>query len=262
MTQDRARSRTLLFGAALLAGSTVLAACAAEAPGIGRPEVSVERFERLDRTRWFVADGWTNGDYQNSVWLASQVRVDDDGLALVYEPVDHPIRDHATGEVQERAIYQYGYFEARMQAARGSGLINGFFLYDRNDETGERAEIDVEILGRDTRSVQFTHFIDRSSKPTTVPLPFDAAEGEHIYAFEWEPDAIRWYVDGELMHEERGVELRIPEMPQGIYAHLWGTDTLVDWAGAFEDSDEPRAMRISCFATAPEYPGEPLCADG
>ena len=45
--------------------------------------------------------------------------------------------------------FQHGRFEAEIKAARGSGLVTGFFLH----RDSPRQEIDVELPGGDSRSM-------------------------------------------------------------------------------------------------------------
>ncbi len=42
----------------------------------------VENFDKLDRGRWYISDGWSNGAHQNCAWSKGQVSVSD-GEALV-----------------------------------------------------------------------------------------------------------------------------------------------------------------------------------
>src|SRR5690606_9833299 len=103
--------------------------------------------------------------------------------------------------------------------------------YARPGAENTWGEIDIEILGRDTRSVQLTYFRRGEQHVTTLPLPFDAADGFHTYGFEWTREAIRWYVDGRLIHEETGANGPLPQRPQRLYLHLWNTETLTEWLG-------------------------------
>src|SRR5262249_31849037 len=92
----------------------------------------------------------------------------------------------SSGELQSKELYRYGYFEGRLQAARGSGLVNGFFTYTRNGAEATWDEIDVEIIGRDTNSVQLTYYHRGARRSINVPLNFDAAAEAHTYAFDWQ----------------------------------------------------------------------------
>jgi beta-glucanase (GH16 family) len=188
---------------------------------------------------------------------ARQVTARGDGLAIVLSR--HEERDglFSSGEVQSTELYTHGYFETRMQAPRGSGLVSGFFTYSRPGVRGHWDELDIEILGRDTTQVQFTMFHAGARRAVTVPLGFDAAQGFHSYGFEWLPDRIRWYVDGRLLHEARG---DLPNAPQRLISHLWNSATLGEWAGPIDAERASWTLRVACIAHAERYDGVSLCA--
>lgn len=221
----------------------------------------VERFEGLDPALWMVADGWTNGDYHASYFDASQVEIGPDGLALTLGPVEGGLKAYATGEIRTVGRYDRGYFEIDMKVPRGSGMVSGFFTYTGAAFDDPHHEIDIEILGKDTRSISLTIFHDGESQGVVLPLGFDAADDFHLYAFEWTDEYVRWFVDGKLVHEENGRGLPIPTEPQVYYLHLWNTDSLTDWLGPLDVSAMPQTMEVRCMAQAPSYDGESLCRE-
>jgi beta-glucanase (GH16 family) len=156
-------------------------------------------------------------------------------------------------------VHRYGYFEARMRAPRGSSMVTGFFTFTRPHGRRSWDEIDIEILGRDTRSILFSYFNDGERRMHEHQLGFDAAEGFHTYAFEWTPRYIRWYVDGRLSHEATGAEVPIPDAPQRLYLNLWNSETLTSWVGPLPTQGSRWTLRVSCLAHAVRYRGQPLC---
>lgn len=165
----------------------------------------------------------------------------------------------SSGELQSIGLQRYGYFEARLRAPRGAGVVTGFFTYTRQGGEETWDEIDVEILGRDTRSVLLSYFNDGVRQSYTHRLGFDAAHGWHTYAFEWTPNYIRWYVDGRLLREATGAELPIPDAPQRLYLNLWSTETLTSWVGPIPRHARRWTLRASCVAYAERYRDRSLC---
>jgi endo-1,3-1,4-beta-glycanase ExoK len=222
----------------------------------------IDRFAEFERSRWVVSDGWSNGEWTANDWRRSQVRLrESGGIDLVLaRSRSRGAKPFSSGEVQSGDEYRYGYFEVQMRAARGSGLVSGFFTYTRPDGEHTWDEIDIEILGRNTRRIQLTYFQGGQRQAVTLPLRFDAAARMHTYAFEWRPTHIRWYVDGRLLHEVRGEGLAIPQRQQRLYLHLWNSSTLTDWLGPISRSRGPWTMRVGCVAHAPRFSGRPLCA--
>ncbi|MBC7768360.1 MAG: family 16 glycosylhydrolase [Phycisphaerales bacterium] len=250
---QNAPMRTLLFLFAL--------AICPPAHAQQQPLAFEERFTAIDESRWRVADGWSNGEWTANDWRRSQVRVVPQGLDMLLSSSRRGEKRYSSGELQSEQLYRYGYFETRMQVPRGSGLVTGFFTYTRPAGENTWDEIDIEILGRDTRSIQFTYFRRGRQHITTLPLPFDAADEQHTYGFEWTPRAIRWYVDGRLFHEEAGENGPLPQTAQRLYLHLWNSETLTDWLGPILPWQGPWRVTVSCIAYAPSYSGASLCAD-
>ncbi len=225
------------------------------------PDAFLENFEELDESRWRIADGWSNGSWTANDWRRSQIRRVAHGIEITLARSRGGQKRYSSGELQSEEIYRYGYFETRLQAPRGSGLVTGFFTYTRPGEENTWDEIDIEILGRDTRSIQFTYFRHGQRHITTLPLGFDAADGMHTYGFEWTPRALRWYVDGRLLHQETGTNGPLPQSPQRLYLHLWNSETLTDWLGPILPWQGPWRLNVSCIAYAPRYDGQSLCVE-
>lgn len=220
-----------------------------------------ETFEQLDESRWRIADGWSNGAWTANDWRRSQIRPTSRGVEIILARTRGGAKRYSSGELQSEDVYRYGYFETRMQVPRGSGLVTGFFTYTRPGDEDSWDEIDIEILGRDTRSIQFTYFRHGENHVTTVPLGFDAADGIHTYGFEWTPRALRWYVDGRLLHQETGANGQLPQSPQRLYLHLWNSETLTDWLGPILPWQGPWRLTVECIAYAPSYGGQTLCPE-
>lgn len=221
----------------------------------------VERFETLDDGFWLVSDGWSNGDWMGNDFLRSQIATGPDGLTVTLDRVEGREKSYASGEIRTIGRYDHGYFEARMQPPRGSGLVTGFFTYTGVFFGDPHDEVDVEILGRNTREVSFTYFANGAQTTEVVPLGFDAADALHVYGFEWTPEVIRWYVDGELAHEVLAADGPLPVTPQILYLDLWNSETLTDWVGPVDPRGAPWTLRVACIAYAESYPGEPICAE-
>jgi endo-1,3-1,4-beta-glycanase ExoK len=223
----------------------------------------IDRFQgsALDE-RWTASDGWSNGDWTSNDWRASQIGFTGEGMRITLEKApegsDKPLMG---GEIRTNESYRYGYFETRMRMPRDPGIVMGFFTYVGQDGKMRPNEIDIEILGRDTRTIELTLHQGGGSTGKTVPLKFDAADGFHTYGFEWRPDAVRWYADGKLIHQETsGRALKIDRAQQMLIS-LWGSKELDAWVGKLDVEKGPWRLDVSCAAYAPSYQGRQLCAD-
>ncbi len=104
--------------------------------------------------------------------------------------------------------FLYGRVEARIRIPSGQGIWPAFWMLGHNiAETGwpDCGEIDVmENIGREPDTVHGTvhgpGFYGAGGLSSSFSLPGGVrfADDFHLFAVEWEANAIRWYVDGQL----------------------------------------------------------------
>lgn len=153
------------------------------------------------------------------------------GVRLTLGPSTSDIRDFTAGGIATTQRFRYGRFAARVRPARVPGLITGIFLH----RDLPRQEIDIELLGRDTRRMLVNVYYNPGTvgarmqygyrgAPSLIDLGFDAADDFHLYEIEWTPSVIRWMVDGRVVHE-RGVwdPTPIPNQPLEFNINLWAS---------------------------------------
>ncbi|CDZ36061.1 glycoside hydrolase family 16 protein [Neorhizobium galegae] len=226
----------------------------------------VENFDSLDRSVWYVSDGWNNGKHQNCTWSKKQVKVEGGALQLTFTGDKTGDRDFACGEIQTKARFGYGTYEVRMKSATGSGLNSAFFTYIGPTDKKPHDEIDFEVLGKNTGQVQLNQYVSaKGNNEKLVPVAGGADQGFNDYAFIWEESRLRYFVNGKLVHEVTD-KTKIPQNPQKIFVSLWGTDTLKQWMGAFSYT-QPTSMtvdRISFTAIGEKcrFPQSVLCTLG
>ena len=128
------------------------------------------------------------------------------------------------GAVKTHEAYLYGRFETRMQSTMGSGIVSSFFLYnwDLNcNWPAENNEIDIEMTGNLNNSVQFTtHHPYQTSVTEIVPTPFNPHETLVDYAIEWEPNVVRWFINGEAVTAFTHQHVPQLEYPMRIFMNL------------------------------------------
>ncbi|MCJ7741929.1 MAG: family 16 glycosylhydrolase [Methanoregula sp.] len=165
--------------------------------------------EAIDPNQWEMeigGHGWGNNEWQFYTYRPENVRLED-GL-LVIEARDEKFirRNYTSGRLKTQGLFTftYGRVEARMKLPYGQGLWPAFWMLGEDiDYVGwpSSGEIDImEHIGR-----QPTHIYGTVHGPgysgaggvghfTTFPAG-TLSEEFHVYAIEWEPGEIRWYVD-------------------------------------------------------------------
>ena len=238
--------------------SFVFALCALSLaqPAFGQGTAFRDNFDKLDLSRWYVSDGWSNGAHQNCTWSADQAKAAGGNLRVGFAPVPKGARQYRCGEIQTRTAYGFGTFEARLKTPAGSGLNAAFFTYIGPQQGKPHDEIDFEILLKDTGHVDTTTFVNGVSGDGEVgagqshALPYPSDSDFTTFAYTWEPDRVRYYIDGELVRTIDDPKM-VPSNAQRIFFSLWGSDTLTEWMGAFTPVTTPIAMEVDWVAFTP-----------
>lgn len=178
----------------------------------------------VDAAKWTAETGGTGwGNNERQYYTASTRNAYHDGRgALVITAIKEKLPSSSKcwyGECQytsARLITKgkfaqtYGRFEARIKLPYGQGIWPAFWLLGADIDTvgwSQCGEIDVmENIGREPNIVHGTlhgpGYSGASSIGAAYTLPNGkrSADDYHVYAVEWEPDVIRWYVDNNLYH--------------------------------------------------------------
>jgi endo-1,3-1,4-beta-glycanase ExoK len=208
----------------------------------------VDDFDKFERARWYISDGWNNGPHQNCNWSKKQLKVKDGVLILSFDKGKLKDRDYSCAELSTKKRFSYGVYEARMKTDKGSGLNAAFFTYIGKGDKQPHDEIDFEVLTKDPSKVQVNAFISgKGNNEKLVDVKGGAHAGFNDYAFVWKPDGLSWYVNGELVNTISD-PAKLPSHPQKIFFSLWGSDTLAEWMGAFADPGRTVTLQVDRLA--------------
>jgi beta-glucanase (GH16 family) len=142
---------------------------------------------------------------------------------------DQVTRDYTSARLKTAGKFsqRYGRFEARIKIPRGQGIWPAFWML--GDDIGQVGwpkcgEIDImENIGKEPSLVHGTihgpgYSGDKGpGSPFALPDNAHFADDFHIYAVEWEPKAIRFYVDDHLYATRTPAEL--PQGTKWVYDH-------------------------------------------
>jgi len=158
-------------------------------------------------TRFTELPGWVNNELQTYTESTDNAYVENGNLVIQAVKTADGYTS-ARLNTQGKQDTKYGRFEIRAKLPKGQGLWPAIWLMPTNEslygQSPKCGEIDImEMLGNDTSTMYSTiHYGDpHTSQSTTYKLDKGSfADDYHVFAVEWEPSEIRFYVDGVLYY--------------------------------------------------------------
>jgi beta-glucanase (GH16 family) len=176
----------------------------------------------VDLTKWTAetgGSGWGNNELQYYTTTTQNAFMDGKG-SLVITALKQKLKrkykcwygrcKYSSARLITKNKFEqaYGRIEARIKIPYGQGIWPAFWMLGNNIATAgwpACGEIDVmENIGREPSTVHGTIHGPGYSGGAGIGAAFNLSSGErfadgyHIFAVEWEPNEIRWYVDGSL----------------------------------------------------------------
>ncbi|MBW8002758.1 MAG: family 16 glycosylhydrolase [Planctomycetes bacterium] len=173
----------------------------------------------LNTSDWTVAlgngsGGWGNNELQ--YYRSQNVSVSGGNLILetreqTYGSCWYGSCEYTSGKIhtRDKQYFLYGKIEARAKVPTGYGMWPAFWMMPQFAVYGGWAasgEIDIMETKNDTDYIGAAiHYggawpANTYSSNSYSPGGVDFSDAFHIFTIEWEPDAIRWYVDGNLYY--------------------------------------------------------------
>jgi beta-glucanase (GH16 family) len=242
-----------------IGGVLLLAAFASALPGCGSNEDLVlgsndfvlerrDDFDEIDFEYWELASHTFD---PNLAWFSPANAKAEGGqlvLSITQEATpampaaDQMPKPYAAAELRTRVSFLYGRFRARARLAPGVGIVSAFWgFYDRYD-MGSGDPIDNQIVteGANTPDHTLRYAI---SVPTGAPQPtevvpgFDLSSEFHELGFDWTPDEVRFYLDGELQSAVSGDAATGLRQYERLVLSAYPTSAA--WTGAFDPTVLP-----------------------
>lgn len=206
--------------------------------------------------RWDIISPWSAISYR-----FGNIAYGADGMRLTSRRSRSEFADYTSGEFQRSGFYGFGRYEVVMKVSNAPGMVSSFFIYTGSDMGDPHDEIDFEILGRSPRRVYLTYYSHDDNSPFDIDLGFDASAAPHLYAFEWSPDAIVWYVDGkEVRRVVAGEGPSIPTTTGRVMGSIWAANRkTAEWAGT--PSIESTSATYRCMSHVPLGKTGRQCSD-
>ena len=189
-----------------------------------------------DPAKWKIetgGNGWGNKELEYYTSRPRNVHVRNGNLEMIalkeaYARADGVTRNYTSARLKTLGKFDqaYGRFEARIKIPFGQGIWPAFWMLGNDIETTGWpgcGEIDVmENIGREPAIVHGTIHGPGYSGGKGIGAPYSLASGHftddhHVFAAEWEPNQIRFYVDDHLYATRTPADL--PAGTKWVYDH-------------------------------------------
>ena len=185
---------------------------------------------KLDTLKWNVLLRERSKHNELQYYLPDEVFVEDGMLRIRSRVRKYGDMEFTSGRLDTRDKFTpvYGRYEIRAKLPVGKGIWPAYWLYPQNrnwqmeyvmteavangressipEERPWYSEIDImEFLGHEPNVLYGTlHYCSfegqRKSSSGTWKGDVDYSKDFHLYALEWEPDSMRWFIDGHVIH--------------------------------------------------------------
>jgi beta-glucanase (GH16 family) len=157
-----------------------------------------------------LPSGWGNNELQYYTNFEDNVSVSDGTLKIVARQQSLGGLPYTSGRIRTKDLreFTYGRFEGRMKIPSTSGVWPAFWMLPTDSPYGGWAssgEIDImESVNQADKIYGTIHhgapWPSNQHNGGTFEDGTDFSQDFHVYAVEWEPNIIRWYLDGVLYH--------------------------------------------------------------
>ncbi len=190
-----------------------------------------------DPAKWTFdlgGNGWGNQEQESYTDRPQNVHQENGNLVITainehFAGKDGIAREYTSARLKSEGLFaqKYGRFEARMKIPKGQGMWPAFWMLGEDIETfpwPKCGEIDImENIGKEPNKIHGSLHGPSGAASTnltgidTLPDHQNFGDDFHLFAVEWEPDAIRFYVDDRL-YETQARTVQSQDTPW-VYDH-------------------------------------------
>ncbi|WP_178122751.1 family 16 glycosylhydrolase [Pseudomonas sp. ANT_J28] len=212
----------------------------------------------LDPERWHVNDatGTDSLGRKPALFTSKNATVSNGNLNIIFRKETLPekyvrlgFKDYTSAMVRTIERGSYGYYEARAIPMNSAG--SSAFWLAWTGLTDNSTEIDIFEIGGKTKDAVFDRLYNMNTHVWATPQstehlsdgsswlsPRRLANTFHVYGFDWQPETLRWYVDGVLVREAKNTHWFFPMQI------VFDSEAMWNWFGVVEDVDLPSTFRV------------------
>lgn len=219
-----------------------------------------------DPKKWVIetgGGGWGNNELETYTNRPQNVHIQNGNLVVTsiketFKGVDGITRPYTSARIKTAKLFEqkFGRFEARIKIPEGQGMWPAFWMLGNDiGKVGWPAcgEIDImENIGKEPGIVHGTihgpGYSGDKGPSAAYTLPSGKfADDYHVFAAEWEPSAVRFYVDDHLYLTRTPADL--PAGTKWVYDHpffiLLNVAVGGDWPGSPDQTTVfPQTMQV------------------
>lgn len=185
---------------------------------------------------------WGNDSRTHS---AQNVSIQDGILSLKLSASPSGTKPVCAEIVSKRSNFRYGSYSASIKTSKTPGGVVGWFIY----RDSPLNEVDVEMLTRENRNLYFTlHHVQTNVDSKVVKLNFDPTEAFHEYRFDWRPDRVDYFIDG---NPAGTLTKQVPDSNAAIMLNHW-SGNIAGWGGAAPTED--MSMEVDWMMYSSDFP--------
>ncbi|HTX90109.1 MAG TPA: glycoside hydrolase family 16 protein [Anaerolineales bacterium] len=211
----------------------VLTACGTAAPKLDRPGWTLvwhDEFDgkTIDPANWTYdigGNGWGNVEMEYYTNRPENARIENGMLIIEARSEQYQGLPYTSARLKSVGLreFQYGRIEARMKLPYGQGIWPAFWMLGAGKSWPLGGEIDImEYIGKTPDTIYTTvhgpGYSGAKGIGAHTVLTADKLKNDfHVFAVEWQPNDIRWFVDDQQVFEV--TPSQIPAGTQWVYDH-------------------------------------------
>lgn len=231
-----------------------------------------DEFNTFDTARWntYTTPGYWGFYNTSGTYEAANTTVENGHLVLKLNYVSGDVASTTSPAVYQSAVVQsldrmgYGTYETWVRSANTSNvpatngsqvkgtfsLINNHMEYDYADAYTQPDTLIESKYGYGTANdlIFSTYKTNQPTTTTQVTTPQNLSQGFHLQRWEWSPTALKFYVDGVLVHSITDANL-IPSEAANVFFNIWPVNK-ADWS--MPGSNATRYTMVDKFCFTPQ----------